>query len=42
MAKEAERLLAGTRWPPEPLRLAEIETTADTPTGSARQSTSAR
>jgi len=35
MAKEAERLLDGTGWLPEPLRLAEIETTADAPTGEA-------
>jgi ParB family chromosome partitioning protein len=33
MAREAERLLAGTGWLPEPLRLADIETAADTPTG---------
>jgi ParB family chromosome partitioning protein len=35
MAKEAERLLAGTGWLPEPLCLAEIETSADTPAGEA-------
>jgi ParB family transcriptional regulator, chromosome partitioning protein len=29
MAKEAERLLAGTGWLPEPLRLSEIETEAE-------------
>jgi ParB family chromosome partitioning protein len=33
MAREAERLLDGTGWLPEPLRLADIETAADTPTG---------
>ncbi len=33
MAKEAERLLDGTGWLPEPLRLAGIET--DAPTGEA-------
>ena len=33
MAKEAVRLLAGTGWLPEPLRLAEIGTTADTLAG---------
>ena len=35
MAKEAERLLDGTGWLPEPLRLAEIETETDGPTGEA-------
>jgi len=35
MAKEAERLLDGTGWLPEPLRLAEIEMAADAPTGEA-------
>jgi ParB family chromosome partitioning protein len=35
MAKEAERLLDGTGWLPEPLRLAEIETETDVPTGEA-------
>ena len=35
MAKEAERLLDGTGWLPEPLRLAEIKTEADGPTGEA-------
>ena len=35
MAREAERLLDGTGWLPEPLRLADIETTADTPAGEA-------
>jgi ParB family transcriptional regulator, chromosome partitioning protein len=35
MAKEAERLLDGTGWLPEPLCLAEIETSVDTPTGEA-------
>ena len=35
MAKEAERLLDGTGWLPEPLRLAEIEPDADEPTGEA-------
>ena len=33
MAREAERLLDGTGWLPEPLRLADIETAADTLTG---------
>ena len=33
MAKEAERLLDGTGWLPEPLRLAEIETESDAPAG---------
>jgi ParB family chromosome partitioning protein len=33
MAKEAERLLAGTGWLPEPLRLVEAEPLADEPTG---------
>ena len=35
MAKEAERLLDGTGWLPEPLRLAGIETETDVPTGEA-------
>ena len=35
MAKEAERLLDGTGWLPEPLRLAEIETESDVPNGEA-------
>jgi ParB family chromosome partitioning protein len=35
MAKEAERLLAGTGWLPEPLRLIQIETDADTPNDEA-------
>ncbi|MGH6843774.1 MAG: DNA-binding protein, partial [Methylocella sp.] len=35
MAKESERLLTGTGWLPEPLRLAEIEMAADAPTGEA-------
>ena len=35
MAKEAERLLAGAGWVPEPLRLAEIEMAADAPSGDA-------
>jgi len=35
MAKEAERLLAGTGWLPEPLRLAQIETDADAPNDEA-------
>jgi ParB family chromosome partitioning protein len=33
MAKEAERLLAGTGWLPEPLRLVEAEPLANEPTG---------
>ena len=33
MAREAERLLDGAGWLPEPLRLADIETAAETPTG---------
>ena len=36
MAKEAERLLDGTGWLPEPLRLAEVATVADEPTGEVR------
>jgi ParB family chromosome partitioning protein len=35
MAKEAERLLDGTGWLPEPLRLVEIETEPDAPAGEA-------
>jgi len=35
MAKEAERLLDGTGWLPEPLRVAESSPEADTPTGQA-------
>jgi ParB family transcriptional regulator, chromosome partitioning protein len=33
MAKEAERLLAGTGWLPEPLRLADVALLADESTG---------
>lgn len=33
MAAEAERLLQGTRWLPEPLRLASFDTIADAPIG---------
>ena len=32
MAKEAERLLDGTGWLPEPLRLAEVEAASDVQT----------
>jgi ParB family chromosome partitioning protein len=35
MAKEAERLLDGTGWLPEPLRLAHSETMTDEPAGEA-------
>jgi ParB family chromosome partitioning protein len=35
MAKEAERLLDGTGWLPEPLRLAHSETVTDEPAGEA-------
>jgi len=35
MAKEAERLLDGTGWLPEPLRVAEIGPEGDAPTGEA-------
>ena len=35
MAKEAERLLDGTGWLPEPLRLANSETATDEPAGEA-------
>ena len=35
MAKEAERLLDGTGWLPEPLRLANCETVTDEPAGGA-------
>jgi len=35
MAKEAERLLDGTGWLPEPLRLANAETVTDEPAGEA-------
>ena len=35
MAKEAERLLDGTGWLPEPLRLAGTETVTDEPAGEA-------
>ena len=35
MAKEAERLLAGTRWLPEPLRLAEVVPLTDESTGES-------
>jgi len=35
MAKEAERLLDGTGWLPEPLRLANSETVTDEPAGEA-------
>jgi len=35
MAREAERLLDGTGWLPEPLRLVDIETATDAPTGEA-------
>jgi ParB family transcriptional regulator, chromosome partitioning protein len=40
MAKEAERLLEGTGWLPEPLRLADAEPTAD-PTGEVESETEA-
>lgn len=36
MAKEAERLLADTRWLPEPLRLAEVAPPPDVTDGSAQ------
>jgi len=39
MAKEAEHLLAGTGWLPEPLRLAKIETPNAAPDGSAETAT---
>ena len=35
MAKEAERLLAGTGWLPEPLRLVELAPVADESTGES-------
>ena len=35
MAKEAERLLDGTGWLPEPLRLAEAEPVVGEPAGEA-------
>ncbi len=35
MAREAERLLDGTGWLPEPLRLVDVEAAADAPTGEA-------
>jgi ParB family transcriptional regulator, chromosome partitioning protein len=35
MAKEAERLLAGTSWLPEPLRLVEVAPLSDEPTGES-------
>jgi ParB family chromosome partitioning protein len=35
MAREAERLLDGTGWLPEPLRLVDIEAATDAPTGEA-------
>ena len=35
MAKEAERLLAGTGWLPEPLRLVEVAPVADGSTGES-------
>ena len=35
MAKEAERLLAGTGWLPEPLRLVEVAPVADESTGES-------
>ena len=35
MAREAERLLEGTGWLPEPLRLADIETVTDAATSEA-------
>jgi ParB family chromosome partitioning protein len=35
MAKEAERLLDGTGWLPEPLRLANSETVTEEPAGEA-------
>jgi len=35
MATEAARLLFGTGWLPEPLRLAELESAADAPKGEA-------
>jgi len=35
MAKEAERLLAGTGWLPEPLRLVEVAPLTDEPTGES-------
>ena len=39
MAKEAERLLDGTGWLPEPLRLVEVD--ADTTDGDAAEETEA-
>jgi ParB family transcriptional regulator, chromosome partitioning protein len=35
MAKEAERILAGTGWLPEPLRLVEVSPLIDEPTGES-------
>jgi ParB family chromosome partitioning protein len=35
MAMEAERMLNGTGWLPEPLSLSDIETTTDAQTGEA-------
>jgi ParB family chromosome partitioning protein len=35
MAREAERLLEGTGWLPEPLRLADTKTVTDAATGEA-------
>jgi ParB family transcriptional regulator, chromosome partitioning protein len=35
MAKEAERLLADTRWLPEPLRLSEVQAPSDVTDGPA-------
>jgi ParB family chromosome partitioning protein len=36
MAREAERLLEGTGWLPEPLRLAETDAASDAATSEAR------
>jgi ParB family chromosome partitioning protein len=37
MAKEAERLLEGTGWLPEPLRLVDIEDVSDTPADTVEE-----
>ena len=37
MAKEAERLLDGTGWLPEPLRLADSEDVSNTPTDTVEE-----
>ncbi|MGE3919220.1 MAG: DNA-binding protein, partial [Hyphomicrobiaceae bacterium] len=37
MAKEAERLLDGAGWLPDPLRLADSEDVSDTPAESAEE-----